>query len=65
METKDYYSQQNHGPYQLFNLGDFPLEQGGIISDCQIAYSTFGQLNKKKDNTILITTWYSGTSKIM
>jgi homoserine O-acetyltransferase/O-succinyltransferase len=65
METKDYYSQQNHGPYQIFDLDDFPLENGGIISACQIAYSTFGQLNNKKDNTILITTWYSGTSKIM
>jgi homoserine O-acetyltransferase len=65
METKNYYSQENHGPYQLFNLGDFLLEDGGTISNCQIAYSTFGELNKRKDNAILITTWYSGTSKIM
>lgn len=65
MEKIDYYSQENHGPYQLFNLGDFELEDGGIISNCQIAYSTFGKLNANKDNAILITTWYSGTSKIM
>ena len=65
MEKNNYYSQENHGPYQLFNLGDFKLEDGGIISNCQLAYSTFGKLNAKKDNAILITTWYSGTSKIM
>ncbi|MDN3670718.1 alpha/beta fold hydrolase [Echinicola jeungdonensis] len=65
MEKISYYSQENHGPYQVYNLGDFELEEGGIINDCQIAYSTFGKLNPRKDNAILITTWYSGTSKIM
>lgn len=65
MKKNNYYSQENHGPYQLFNLGDFQLEDGGTIKNCQIAYSTFGELNTNKDNAILITTWYSGTSKIM
>ncbi len=65
MEKFNYYSQENHGPYQLYNLGDFELEEGGIISNCQVAFSTFGKLNPNKDNVVLITTWYSGTSKIM
>jgi homoserine O-acetyltransferase/O-succinyltransferase len=65
MQTTNYYSPENHGPYQLFNLGDFQLEDGCTINDCQIAYSTFGTLNAEKNNAILITTWYSGTSKIM
>ncbi len=65
MEKNNYYSQENHGPYQLFDLGDFQLEDGGTINNCQLAYSSFGKLNAKKDNAILITTWYSGTSKIM
>ena len=65
MEENYYYSQENHGPYQLFSLGDFHLEDGGVIEHCEIAYSTFGKLNSKKDNAILITTWYSGTSRIM
>jgi homoserine O-acetyltransferase len=65
MVKNNYYSQDNHGPCQFFNLGDFQLEDGGTIKDCQIAYSTFGELNTNKDNVILITTWYSGTSKIM
>jgi len=61
----DYYSQENHGPYELFDLGDFELESGGTIRSCQLAYTTFGKLNANKDNAILMTTWYSGTSKIM
>ncbi|MBC8154948.1 MAG: alpha/beta fold hydrolase [Bacteroidetes bacterium] len=65
MLNNDYYSQENHGPYELYDLGDFTLEEGGTIRNCQIAYATFGQLNANKDNAVLITTWYSGTSKIM
>ena len=65
MTKNDYYSQENHGPYSLFDLGDFNLEEGGVIKNCQLAYSTFGSLNSQKDNAILVSTWYSGTSKIM
>ena len=30
-----------------------------------MAYSTYGKLNVAHDNAILVTTWYTGTSKIM
>jgi len=63
--NNEYYSQDNHGPYETYNLGDFELAMGGVIRDCKLAYSTFGKLNKAKDNAILLPTWYSGTSKIM
>lgn len=65
MLVNDYYSQENHGPYERYDLGDFQLESGGTLRNCQLAYTTFGQLNPNKDNAILMTTWYSGTSKIM
>lgn len=65
MIDNSYYSQQNHGPYELYELGDFPLEDGGTIRGCKLAYATFGVLNAAKDNAILVTTWYSGTNKIM
>jgi len=65
MLANNYYSQENHGPYELYDLGDFELESGGTLRNCQLAYTTFGTLNPSKDNAILITTWYSGTSKIM
>ncbi|MDF2181939.1 alpha/beta fold hydrolase [Neptuniibacter sp. CAU 1671] len=60
-----YYSQENHGPFELIDIGDLNLEEGGKIPNCKLAVSIFGQLNAAKDNAILIPTWYSGTSKIM
>jgi homoserine O-acetyltransferase len=65
MITNSYYSQDVHGPYELYDLGDFTLEEGGTIRGCKLAYTTFGQLNAAQDNAIIIPTWYSGTSKIM
>ena len=65
MPDNSYYTQANHGPFELFDLGDFTLEDGGTIRGCQLAYATFGALSPKKDNAILIPTWFSGTSKIM
>ena len=63
MITNDFYSQENVGPYEVYNLGDFELEDGGIIPDLKLAYTTHGELNSAKDNVIIISTWFSGTSK--
>jgi len=65
MIQNNFYTQEFHGPYELYDLGDFQLEDGGVIPNCQIAYTTHGKLNEQKDNAILVTTWYSGTTKIM
>jgi homoserine O-acetyltransferase len=65
MYHNEYYTQEVHGPYEEYNIGDFVLEEGGTIRNCKLAYATFGRLNSKKDNAILICTWYSGTSKVM
>lgn len=65
MIENTYYSQENHGPFERYNLGEFKLEEGGSIPDLNLAYTTFGQLNEAKDNAILVPTWYSGTSKAM
>ena len=61
MITNSYYSQEVHGPYALYEIGDLELEEGGTIRNCQLAYVTFGTLNAAKDNAILFPTWYSGT----
>lgn len=63
--THPYYNQDLHGPYETHNIGTLTLEEGGALRDCHLAYATFGKLNKAKSNAVLITTWYSGTSKIM
>jgi homoserine O-acetyltransferase len=65
MIANSYYSQEAHGPYELHDIGNLELEEGGTIRGCQLAYATFGSLSTEKDNAILVPTWYSGTSKIM
>jgi homoserine O-acetyltransferase len=60
-----YYSQEIHGLYELHDIGNLELEEGGTIRNCQLAYATFGTLNAAKDNAILVPTWYSGTNKII
>jgi homoserine O-acetyltransferase/O-succinyltransferase len=65
MIDNSYYSQEVHGPYELHDIGNLKLEEGGTIRGCKLAYATFGTLNAPKDNAILIPTWYSGTNKII
>lgn len=59
-----YYSHEMHGPYELFDLGNFIFEEGYALRDCQLAYTTFGELSEARDNAVLITTRYSGTHQI-
>lgn len=65
MIDNPYYSQETHGPWQVYEAGDFELEAGGVLKDLKLAYAVHGELNAAKDNAILVPTWYSGTSKVM
>ena len=38
---------------QFANLGDFKLQNGGVIRNCRIGYRTFGTLNSDKSNVIV------------
>ena len=60
-----FYTEEFHGPFELHALGDFALEEGGVLPDLQRAVSTQGTLNAARDNCILVPTWYSGTHQIM
>ena len=60
-----FYNQALHGPYEIYHLGDWTLESGEVLPDCHLAYAAFGTLSSARDNAILVTTWFSGTSKIM
>jgi homoserine O-acetyltransferase/O-succinyltransferase len=44
-------------------LGDFPLENGELIRECQVGYRTFGVLNADKSNAVLFPTWFAGTTQ--
>ena len=65
MIENPYYSQEGHGPYELYDIGDLELEEGGTLPNCKLAVATHGKLNAAKDNAILVPTWFSGTSKII
>jgi homoserine acetyltransferase len=64
MIENNFYSHEFHGDYELVSIGRLELEEGGVIPDCQLAVTTWGELNEARDNAILITTWYSGTHQI-
>jgi homoserine O-acetyltransferase/O-succinyltransferase len=48
------------GPDQLYYEGDLKLESGEAIKDFSISYVTYGTLNAKKSNAILMVTALSG-----
>jgi homoserine O-acetyltransferase/O-succinyltransferase len=50
------------GKQQFAALGDFKLESGQSIRDCQIGYRTVGKLNADMSNAILFPTWFTGTT---
>ena len=65
MLNNDYYTQDQHGPYEFYSLGDFQLESGEILKNAKLAYAMHGKLNDAKDNAILFTIMFSGSSKNM
>jgi len=65
MIANDFYTAPTQGDFQLYELGDLVLETGETLRDAKLAYRTIGTLNADKSNAILVTTWFSGTGKIM
>jgi hypothetical protein len=47
--------------FQLLSIGRLDLEEGGVIPDCHLAVTTFGELSPERDNAVLVTTWYAGS----
>src|ERR1035441_3473724 len=45
---------------QFASLGNFKLESGETILDCQIGYRTFGKLNADRSNIVVMSTWFTG-----
>lgn len=48
---------------QFANLGNFKLQNGGVIRNCRIGYRTFGKLNTDKSNVVVFPTWAGGTTE--
>ena len=53
-------AQTLQAPTQLYNEGDLKLDSAEAIKDFSIAYVTFGALNAKKSNAILMVTALGG-----
>ena len=65
MIDNPFYGPASQGAFQLFQLGDLVLDSGETLRSGQLAYRTFGTLNAERSNAILVTTWFSGTGKVM
>jgi homoserine O-acetyltransferase len=44
-----------------FDLGDVPLQAGGVLKQARLAYATYGTLNETADNAVVLPTFYTGT----
>ena len=50
-------------PLQFASLGVCKLESGQAIEDCKLGYRTLGSLNARRDNVVLVPTYFSGKSQ--
>jgi homoserine O-acetyltransferase len=46
---------------EFFEVSDFVLQKGGVLPRARLAYRTLGTLNARKDNAVLVPSWYTGT----
>ena len=47
--------------YKMFELGDVTLQSGATLPAATLAYKTYGSLNTRGDNAIVMPTFYTGT----
>jgi homoserine O-acetyltransferase len=47
--------------YEKFKLGNIKLLSGKILSSAELAYKTYGKLNKNASNVIILPTFYTGS----
>ena len=50
---------------EIFDLGDFQLSTGFILSNAKLAYKTHGKLNAAKDNAILFPHFLGGAPEAL
>jgi homoserine O-acetyltransferase len=47
--------------FEVFELGDVTLQSGAILPNARLGYKTYGRLGAKRDNVIVLPTFYTGT----
>ena len=53
------------GHRRFVPVGDVPLERGGVIPRVHVAYETWGRLNERADNAILVEHALTGDSHVV
>lgn len=49
--------------YDLFDLGDLPLQNGGVLQGAKLAYAAYGTLDASRSNAVVFPTAYGGTHR--
>jgi homoserine O-acetyltransferase len=65
MSENMFYTAKQHGDFDVFDLGDFVLEEGITLRGATLAYTCYGKLNEKADNAIVFPVMFSGTHAAM
>ena len=52
--------QAPHAAHRIFELGEFRLESGAVLPAAKLLYVTYGRLNSRKDNAVLVTSYHGG-----
>jgi homoserine O-acetyltransferase len=47
------------------DLGTCTTSRGEVVRECRVGYRTFGRLNERRDNAVLVPTWHGGRSETM
>ena len=47
--------------FDVFELGDVDLLDGGVLPQAKLAYKTYGCLSPARDNAVLLPTFYTGS----
>ena len=47
--------------HEIFELGAVTLQSGDTLPDAKLAYKTYGSLNARGDNAIVMPTFFTGT----
>ena len=47
--------------YEIFELGDVPLQRGATLKNARLAYKTYGTLDAAGSNVVVFPTFFTGT----
>ncbi len=53
---------QAEGDQRFVEIGNLKLQSGKTLNSCRVGYRTFGKLDPRGTNAILVPTWFLGTT---